>query len=282
MINAINKIFEIYENYSGTSMMLVWFVLAVIYLWIAEKDKNIKMMFCYVLSVIGILFFCPIFAYIAMRYFLDSQTYYRVLWMLPMGIVVSYASVKLATSVPSVRNRKIFAAAIILCIAVTGQFIYSNKSVTMGENAYKLPSDVIKVADIMRVEGRSVKAAVPSEMLQFIRQYDASINLAYGRDALVEGWSGNPLYDAMESMPIRSWLVSDTAKQQGVEYLVIRTGTPIAGSKPISDYEFSYLTSVGAYDVYIFDRADFAEEKKEAYKGTGHSEHNENWINTAE
>lgn len=282
MIGIINKIFEIYEDYSGTSMIFVWFLISIFYLWIAEKDKNIKMMFCYVMSLIGVLFFCPLFAYASMRFFLDSQTYYRVIWMLPMGIVVSYAAVKLATSVPSVRNRKIFVVCIILAIATTGQFIYSNKSVSIGENPYKLPTDVIKVADIMRVEGRTVKAAVPAEMLQFIRQYDAGINLAYGRDALVEGWSGNPLYDAMESTPIRSWLVSDTAKQQGVEYLVIRTGTPIAGSRPLSDYEFSYLTTAGAYDIYIFDRADFVDEKKEQYTGMGLPDYNENWINTAE
>ena len=139
---------------------------------------------------------------------------------------------------------------------------------------------MIAAADVMHVEGRDVKAVVPGEMLQFIRQYDASIQLAYGRDALVDGWSNNPLYEAMEANPVRSYAITDYAKQQGVEYIVLRAGTPIAGSKPIGKYEFSYLTTIENYDIYIYDRAEFAEEKKKEYESLTDSGRVENYLYT--
>ena len=120
----------------------------------------------------------------------------------------------------------------------------------------------------------------PGEMLQFIRQYDASIHLAYGREALVEGWSNNPLYDAMEANPVRSYLITDYSKQQGVEYIVLRAGTPVVGTNPIDKYEFSYLTTIDNYDIYIYDRAEFAAEKKKEYESLIDPEREDYYIPT--
>jgi len=281
MINAFLRSMEIYESYSGTSMIFVWFIISMLYLWTTEKDNDIKLLFCHLMCIMGVLFFFPPFAYTAIHVFLDNQTYYRFIWLMPIGLIVSYVAVKLVFGVASPKYRRVLAISIIIGMMVSGNFIYSNNSVTMAKNEYKLPVDVVSAADIMHVDGMEVKAVVPAEMLQFIRQYDASIMLAYGRDALVEGWSGNPLYDAMESVPVRSWQISDTARQQLVDYIVLRTGTPIAGSRPLSSYEYSYLTSTGIYDIYIFDRAVFAEEKKEQYKNNKSDSYTENWIDTS-
>ena len=167
-----------------------------------------------------------------------------------------------------------------LLLIQSGSLIYQNPLVTKAENDYHLPKEVIAVADVMHVEGRDVKAVVPAEMLQFIRQYDASILLAYGRDALVEGWGSNPLYEAMETNPVRSYAITDYARAQGVEYIVLRSGTPIVGGKPIEKYEFSYLTTTENYDIYIFDRAEFAEEKKQEYPSGLNADWEENYTHT--
>lgn len=266
MSEVIRNTLSIYKDYGGGSMMTVLAAAAVVCLWILEEKKEIRILFVYLTAAVGGLFFFPLFAYAAMHFFLDVQVYYRLLWLMPMGMVAAYAAVKVI-SLLETKQKRVFAGILTAAFIVqSGSFIYQNPLVTRAENLYQIPDSVIAAAEVMKVEGRDVKAVVPGEMLQFIRQYDASIHLAYGREALVEGWSSNPLYDAMEATPVRSYAITDYSKQQGVEYIVLRTGTPIVGTNPIEHYEFSYLTTIENYDIYIFDRAEFAQEKKEEYR----------------
>lgn len=266
MGEVIRTTLTIYKNYGGSSMMTMLVIAAVVYLWVTEEKKEIRQLFVYLITGLAVLFFFPLFAYAAMHFFLDSGVYYRLLWLIPMGTIVSYAAARAVSQIEIRRKRIVVGMLLALLLMQGGSLIYANPMVTKAENPYHLPRSVISVADVMHVEGRDVKAVVPAEMLQFIRQYDASIHLAYGRDALVEGWSNNPLYEAMEANPVRSYAITDYGKQQGVEYIVLRTGTPIVGTQPISHYEFSYLTTIDHYDIYIFDRAEFAKEKKAEYE----------------
>lgn len=266
MGEVIRTTLTIYKNYGGSSMMTMLVIAAVVYLWVTEEKKEIRQLFVYLITGLAVLFFFPLFAYAAMHFFLDSGVYYRLLWLIPMGTIVSYAAARAVSQIEIRRKRIVVGMLLALLLMQGGSLIYANPMVTKAENPYHLPKSVISVADVMHVEGRDVKAVVPAEMLQFIRQYDASIHLAYGRDALVEGWSNNPLYEAMEANPVRSYAITDYGKQQGVEYIVLRTGTPIVGTQPISHYEFSYLTTIDHYDIYIFDRAEFAKEKKAEYE----------------
>ncbi len=280
MGEIIRTTLTIYQNYGGDSTMTVIVAAAILYLWVTEEKKEIKMLFVHLTAGILALFFFPLFAYAAMHFFLDSQVYYRLLWLVPMGMTVSYALARAVSKIETRRKRIVISTVFALLLMQSGSLVYQNPMVTKAENLYHLPQSVIAAADVMHVDGRDVKAVVPGEMLQFIRQYDASIQLAYGRDALVDGWSNNPLYEAMEANPVRSFAITDYAKQQGVEYIVLRAGTPVAGSKPIGKYEFSYLTTIENYDIYIYDRAEFAEEKKKEYESLTDSGRVENYLYT--
>ena len=280
MSEVIRTTLSIYYNYGGGSMMTVFVIAAVAYLWITEEKKEIKILFVYLTAAIGALFFFPVFAYIAMHFFLDSQVYYRLLWLIPMGMIVSYAAVKVISQLEMKRKRVVAGILIALFMIQSGSLVYRNPLVTKAENLYQLPKSVIAVADVMKVENRDVKAVVPGEMLQFIRQYDASIHLAYGREALVDGWSNNPLYEAMEKRPVHSYELTDYARQQGVEYIVLRAGTPIVGSKPIENYQFSYLTTIENYDIYINDIVPYAAEKKQEYASTIDPNREDNYKQT--
>jgi len=280
MGEMIGTTLTIYKNYGGGSVLTLIALAAVLYLWVAEDRKEIKALFVYVTAAVMALFFFPLFSYAAVHYFLDAQVYYRLLWLVPMGMIVAYAAARMVSYIGTKHKRMVIGIILALFIAQSGSLIYKNPMVTEAENAYHLPASVIAVADVMHVEGRDVKAVVPGEMLQFIRQYDASIHLAYGREVLVEGWSNNPLYEAMEANPVRSYAITDYGKQQGVEYIVLRAGTPIVGTNPIGKYEFSYLTTTGNYDIYIYDRAEFAQEKKEEYASLVDPDREENYMRT--
>ena len=280
MLEVMKTTLNIYQNYGGDSMMTLLVMAAILYLWVSEERREVKILFVYLVTGIIALFFFPVFSYIAIHFFLDSQVYYRLLWLVPMGMLVAYGAARAVSQIETRRKRIIMSVLFVLFMVRGGSLIYQKPMVTKAENLYHLPPSVIAVADVMHVEDRDVKAVVPSEMLQFIRQYDASILLAYGRDALVDGWNNNPLYEAMEANPVRSYAITDYAKQQGVEYIVLRTGTPVVGTNPINKYEFSYLTTTDNYDIYIYDRAEFAEEKKKEYESLIDPDRVDNYTRT--
>ena len=84
MGDIVRTTLTIYQNYGGGSTMTVIVAAAILYLWVAEDKKEIKVLFVYLTGGVLALFFCPLFAWAAMNFFLDSQVYYRLLWLVPM------------------------------------------------------------------------------------------------------------------------------------------------------------------------------------------------------
>lgn len=69
-----------------------------------------------------------------------------------------------------------------------------------------------------------VTALFPDEMIHFVRQYDATIRMPYGRDMLVEQWGYyQPVHDIIknnEVLPMEE-LLTETRKEY-CQYLVFR------------------------------------------------------------
>lgn len=265
MLEALSKTLSAYDAYKNGSFFLMIGFAAILYLWIMEDKKGILMVLAAVPSVIMALFLFPAFAFVASNYFLEGGVYYRILWLIPLSMITAYAFTRTISRLGDRKKRLVTMGLFTVLIVGAGQLVYLNPLISPSQNPYQLPQSVINAADIMHVEGRDVKAALPAEMLQFIRQYDPSIQLAYGRDALVDGWGSNNLHDALEEPFIRSYAITDAAKAQFVDYIVIRTGTTVVGTNPIEQYEFTFIAETDGYDIYIFDRSEFADEKKKVY-----------------
>ncbi len=82
----------IFKQYGGNGFLLVLFIAALVYLLIAEKDWRKKIAIAIIPAIILIGYFIPLtrIAYVAI---LDdgADTYYRILWLLPMSVCISYA-----------------------------------------------------------------------------------------------------------------------------------------------------------------------------------------------
>ena len=84
---------ELFKEYSVSGLMMTLFLVSLLYLWVTEKEKHIKQVLIYVSALALVVFFCPLFTWIVIK-FADDEIYYRVLWLLPIGITVSYAMVR--------------------------------------------------------------------------------------------------------------------------------------------------------------------------------------------
>ena len=143
-------------------------------------------------------FFCVrLYAWIGMR--IDEDVYYRVLWSLPMGILVCYSAVKLMTRWKTLLSKGLVFILTILLIMMNGKFVYANTLHFKSVNLYHIPQQVIDVADALKLDNYRPIAVLPAELLPFFRQYTADIYTPYGRNILEPAWTfQNELYDAME------------------------------------------------------------------------------------
>lgn len=250
MKEIINTIIEDLILYNGKSLLIPIFVLALISLWFTERSKKRKLILVYLVAAIFIVFCCPLYAWIGMK--IDKQIYYRVLWALPMGIVVCYSCVCLMISFKSVIVKGIVFVLALFVICANGKLVYTNTLHFKSVNEYHIPQVVIDVADALRLNNYKAIAVMPAELLPFFRQYSADTFTPYGRNILEEQWSfSNELYDAMEADPnvYNAKEIARCARNENCLYVVLSCMKQIEGSMEQED--FFLLDFVQGYYIYV-------------------------------
>ncbi len=69
------------------------FLIALLFLWVTETDRKVRVVLLYLVAAIAVIFLCPLYAWVGTR--IDEEVYYRVFWTLPIGILVCYGAVRL-------------------------------------------------------------------------------------------------------------------------------------------------------------------------------------------
>ena len=82
----------LFQEYMGTGLIVGWYLIALLYLWFTEKDRRIRVLFLYMPLLLLFLYFNPIFARLICGATGD-EIYYRILWLLPITVVIAYAAV---------------------------------------------------------------------------------------------------------------------------------------------------------------------------------------------
>ena len=85
---------KLFQEYMGTGLIVLWFLVSLLYLWLTEKRKYIRVMFLYVPLVLLLVFFNPLVAKIVSQ-MADGEIYYRILWLLPVTPVIAFGTVQL-------------------------------------------------------------------------------------------------------------------------------------------------------------------------------------------
>lgn len=91
LLNSWNEILQFYKNYIGNGAIFLLYLAALLYLIFAEKKKQTRTILVSAPVAVMVLFSFPPFKLLFEVLGLDSETYYRILWLLPMGIIIAYA-----------------------------------------------------------------------------------------------------------------------------------------------------------------------------------------------
>ena len=238
---------KLFQEYMGTGLIMIWFLVSLLYLWLTEKRKHIRVMFLYVPFVLLLVFFNPLMAKVIAS-MADGEIYYRILWLLPVTPVVAFGTVSFCGKL-SGRKKYVGIMAAIVVFVVSGGLIYRNPFFQRAENAYHVPQSVVDICDAIEVPGREVMAAFPRELLQYVRQYSNVVCMPYGRDIVVSKWTvQNDLHDVMEREIIDTLELATRAREENCAYVILPEDKELVGR--MEDQQFEEFARMDGYVIY--------------------------------
>lgn len=249
-----NTSLGVWQNISGSGMLTGLFLCALVFLFFQEKETYKRILLVYLPAIwVGILFL-PI-TYQIIAGIIDEELYYRFFWMLPMTLIIAYALVQVFYLYQG-SYKKIIAVCIAVVLALCGDFVYNNWRYSAAENKYHVPQSVVDMCDLMHAEGREVMAVFPAELMQYVRQYDSTVVMPYGRNVLVEEWQVyHPLDVIMGTEILDSKALGETARAYSCVYVVVQEERKTSGdlTENLEKYGYELKSEMHGYHIYYND-----------------------------
>lgn len=238
----------IFKNYMGfhqhryLAFLYLWILL---YLWFAEKDRHRRAVFVYAPTLLLVMFFCPLFRKLFVRLLDDSETYYRLLWLLQMSLVSAYGVIRLCAA-----HRRIGTALACLLILFGGDYVYDSEHISKAENAYHLPQETVDIAEMIEPQEGRITVLVPADLIYYIRQYSSNIELPYGREMLISRWAyHHPMYEAMEEAEvIETETFVELAREYPCAYIILKEDRET--TEPLTAYGYEVYGQVDEFVIY--------------------------------
>ena len=153
---CINTIKSSYEQFLGSGMYFALFLVSMLYIFMKEKDKKKRILFIYFPIVIFAVITNPFFNLLSSVVF-TVNTYYRLFWLLPLGIVIAYTAVLVVNEGKDKIEKIVIFVSLFVIIALSGKFYFDTKGtfVEFG-NLYKLPDESVLVAQLIGIDEEEV------------------------------------------------------------------------------------------------------------------------------
>lgn len=255
MKNTMESIFAAYLQYAGSGMYMLILFASLLYIYIAEHNLGRKYLLCYYPLLVIAVIFNPLVASQIIS-IIEGQVYWRVFWILPITIVIAYAAASIISNISKKTERVVATLALMAILIMGGKFMFTSANYSPASNWYKLPPQTIEVCDILEKDcGGMIRVVVPEELLVSMRQYDANIQMAYGRTGADNSGVWNDasynLYCLMQDSILKEDLISKAMKELDCNYIVLNKSTFI--SDKFGNYGYHCIASTDSYNVYWFN-----------------------------
>ena len=243
---------DTFKDYCGSGILPLLFIASAIYIVIIEKATWKKMILGVVPLFVIIMFFVPFTRAIYEKVGMEENTYYRVLWLIPMSVDIAYAFCRLFD-----RRRKIGLLVAITTVIICSGFslVYRSQYITRAENRFHIPTAAIDICNLIAPDEDEarVRAAFPPELVYFVRQYNTDIMLPYGRDYVEAQWDyWNAVYEQMNIEPGGSYNVEallETTRQAKCTYVILNMS--VATDVDPQSLGLVLLSQMDGYSVYM-------------------------------
>ena len=202
------------DTFQGAWIFPLLLIVLVFTFW-KEKDdmRKLPLLFLFI-------YWCPLTGMLFMK-LLGENVYWRILWLILLAVLIPYGFCLVISKLKGWMRQVVFlvgVAVIVLC----GTPLLKSEEFQASTNDYKIPQNVVAVCDLLP---GNVHALVSNRLMPYIRLYDPSITLEFGRNALayngIENPSGNQiLYAEAQKEEIDVPALAPLAKEEGCTFLV--------------------------------------------------------------
>lgn len=257
MIGIERSAWTIFKLYSGNGLLMLYFVVALVFLFRHEKSKSVKLALAFTSAASLITFFLPPVTYIFFDVFKESDTYYRFIWMIPMTVVSAYATIRIIDMFKPKWLKIVLGMIAMICVMIGGNSVYNSPVFYKASNIYQMPPQVVEICDAITIPGREVSAVFPDELLQYPRQYDATVVMPYGYDNLINLGIDITLQEVMEADEIDAQKLVTECRFERVKFAILPDIKPIVGN--LEEYGFEACFHTDGYTVYEDTLAHYGE-----------------------
>lgn len=246
-----------WKHYNGKGFYLYLFLgCMVLLLFLRERRKYNRYLFWYCIGGL-ILYWIPYTAKIIMDYAIGKTVYWRMFWLLPITFVIAYVAVSCISQLKNSLFAVVLAVLMLSGLAFSGQLVYNKDVFYKSTNYYKLPQTVLGVCDAMKenADGEEVRAIVPDELISYVRQYDPSIHLIYGRDAgkdsRTDTMEAAIVYDVINNEEQDKETFREALALSGCNYLVLSEEHPMDW---YAEEEYEKIAKIDEYCIFRIDK----------------------------
>lgn len=247
-------------QYIGNGVYHILFLIALICIFIDKSklnrndeldtnlihQKNKKALLVGFPIVILLIILNPIFNK-AIDALLNINVYWRTFWMVPMALVLAYLGVIVIKKVSTKTKKIILFILLVFIISLSGKFIYTQENYALYNNWYKIPDEYLEIINnIQDIEIDNKTVMVPTELIEYVRQVDASINLAYMRKSFDE-YNLITIVKTYYSGDVEKFMKS--CETENVNIIVHDKNIEL--SEPFENYGFELYKEMEKYDIYI-------------------------------
>lgn len=244
LIESFETIKTTFLEYKGTGAYIVLYLIALLYIYFKEENKNIKAFMVYFSLLMSFITLNPIFSKLVEPFF-PVSVYWRMYWMLPMGLTIAYAFTKLIASKEKKLDKAIIFIVAITVIILSGKFIYTEENYIEVNNLYKVPDEALEVANIIMQDNTETKKVMPcTSLIAYLRQVYPEIELMYAREPksyenvtiVVQQEKGNIQY------------VTNVCKKENCNYIIFHKAMAMNGN--MEDYGYDLFAETANYRIY--------------------------------
>lgn len=258
MREMLESILSTWQLYWGEGGYQYLFFAAFVYLFLFRRKKKCAAYTLVYLAVILVIFWFPPIAYV-IRKCIGESVYWRTLWLLPTVPVLALAGAEL------IKERKSKAVQLFLLLACVGMAVFCGTGMYQAgnyikvHNYQKVPDEAAAICEMIRsrTPDEEVRLATDDYLASYIRVYDPSIQMPYGRAGRgARGQRSRLLYQEMIAPEPSMKKIAGLSRKKNCDYVAVKLSTePEKTQKQKTSFQKRGYEEVGTVNAYtLFER----------------------------
>ena len=257
----LNWILTTWIRYWGNGIYQYLLTLSLLFLVLRRRSrKSTQHVALYVLLFL-ILFFFPVSAAIIQKC-IGADVYWRVLWLLPAIPLIALGATELTETLgrhllkPSTGRKGLLTLLLVLMTAAASMtcingMLLSDNYIRV-HNYQKVPDEVAHICNLIQehAQGKTVKLASDENIIPYVRVYDASILMPYGRrgDGAADK-AAKQLYEHMYFNTFKYARIAKLAKKTDCNFIAIVL-TKDSAVKTMDKHGYQLIGTINSYGVF--------------------------------